>query len=364
MLEWLKRHAWKACIPLKGIGGSNPPLSAKLLYFHFFLRQLSQATTIMKTPIARLAIVSSLILLFSMSFMGLAYAQNAGNAKPSASVAQTKAPVTKSQDASTTLPSTPVATQTANNAPATTADSVADTAADTTASALDDSAIASAADDIAATEAPGFHKTLKTKFIEGDASFMSLVAIALIIGLAFCIERIIYLTLSEIDTDKFMAQLDSHIAQGNIEEAKNLCRDTRGPIASICYQGLVRADQPIEDIERSVASYGTVQAANLEKGCSWITLFIAMAPSLGFLGTVIGMVMAFEQIQTVGDINPTIVAAGMKVALITTIFGIIVALVLQLFYNYILSKIDRLTIQMEECAITLLDSLVKLKASR
>ena len=328
MLEWLKRHAWKACIPLKGIGGSNPPLSAKLLYFHFFLRQLSQATTIMKTPIARLAIVSSLILLFSMSFMASAYAQNAGNT------------------------------------PATTADSVADTAADTTASALDDSAIASAADDIAATEAPGFHKTLKTKFIEGDASFMSLVAIALIIGLAFCIERIIYLTLSEIDTDKFMAQLDSYIAQGNIEEAKNLCRDTRGPIASICYQGLVRADQPIEDIERSVASYGTVQAANLEKGCSWITLFIAMAPSLGFLGTVIGMVMAFEQIQTVGDINPTIVAAGMKVALITTIFGIIVALVLQLFYNYILSKIDRLTIQMEECAITLLDSLVKLKASR
>ena len=254
--------------------------------------------------------------------------------------------------------------QNAGNAPATTANSVADTAADTTASALDDSAIASAADDIAATEAPGFHKTLKTKFIEGDASFMSLVAIALIIGLAFCIERIIYLTLSEIDTDKFMAQLDSHITQGNIEEAKNLCRDTRGPIASICYQGLVRADQPIEDIERSVASYGTVQAANLEKGCSWITLFIAMAPSLGFLGTVIGMVMAFEQIQTVGDINPTIVAAGMKVALITTIFGIIVALVLQLFYNYILSKIDRLTIQMEECAITLLDSLVKLKASR
>ena len=132
-------------------------------------------------------------------------------------------------------------------------------------------------------------------------------------------------------------------------------------MAAICYQGLLRADTPIEDIERSVAAYGNVQAANLEKGCSWITLFIAMAPSLGFLGTVIGMVMAFEQIQAAGDINPTIVAAGMKVALITTIFGIIVALILQLFYNYVLSKIDHLTAQMEESAITLLDSLVKYK---
>lgn len=220
---------------------------------------------------------------------------------------------------------------------------------------------ASADDDIEAVESPGFHKMLKTKFIEGDASFMSLVALALVIGLAFCIERVIYLTLSEIDTDKFMAALDGKIASGDIEGAKTLCRNTRGPVASICYQGLVRADESMGNIERSVASYGSVQAANLEKGCSWITLFIAMAPSLGFLGTVIGMVMAFEQIQTVGDINPTIVAAGMKVALITTIFGIIVALVLQLFYNYILSKIDRLTAQMEECAIALLDSLMKNK---
>ena len=227
--------------------------------------------------------------------------------------------------------------------------------------AVDNAASAASADDIEAVESPGFHKMLKTKFIEGDASFMSLVALALVIGLAFCIERVIYLTLSEIDTDKFMAALDGKIASDDIEGAKTLCRNTRGPVASICYQGLVRADESMDNIERSVASYGSVQAANLEKGCSWITLFIAMAPSLGFLGTVIGMVMAFEQIQTVGDINPTIVAAGMKVALITTIFGIIVALVLQLFYNYILSKIDRLTAQMEECAIALLDSLMKNK---
>ena len=207
----------------------------------------------------------------------------------------------------------------------------------------------------------GLKNVLKNKFIEGNASFMSLVALALVLGLAFCIERIIYLSLSEINAKKFMREIDAKIEAGDIEGAKTQCRNTRGPVASICYQGLLRVDTSIEDIERSVAAYGTVQAANLEKGCSWITLFIAMAPSLGFLGTVIGMVMAFEQIQIAGDINPTIVAAGMMVALITTIFGIIVALILQLFYNYVLSKVDHLTAQMEESAITLLDALLKYK---
>ena len=207
----------------------------------------------------------------------------------------------------------------------------------------------------------GLKNVLQSQFIEGNASFMSLVALALVLGLAFCIERIIYLSLSEINAKKFMREIDAKIEAGDIEGAKTQCRNTRGPVASICYQGLLRVDTSIEDIERSVAAYGTVQAANLEKGCSWITLFIAMAPSLGFLGTVIGMVMAFEQIQIAGDINPTIVAAGMKVALITTIFGIIVALILQLFYNYVLSKVDHLTAQMEESAITLLDALLKYK---
>lgn len=213
--------------------------------------------------------------------------------------------------------------------------------------------------DIEPIESAGFHQALKTKFIEGNAGFMSLVALALVIGLAFCIERIIYLSLSEINAKQFMRDLEAKINTGDIEAAKDLCRDTRGPVASICYQGLVRIDESIDNIERSVAAYGSVQAANLEKGCSWITLFIAMAPSLGFLGTVIGMVMAFDQIQSAGDISPTIVASGMKVALITTIFGIIVALILQIFYNYILSKIEHLTSQMEESAITLLDSVMK-----
>lgn len=208
-------------------------------------------------------------------------------------------------------------------------------------------------------ESKGVYQTLKTKFIEGNAGFMSLVALALVLGLAFCIERIIYLTMSEINTKRFMGEVDKLIESGDIEGAKELCRNTRGPVASVCYQGLVRIDEPTEEVERSVANYGSVMVANMEKGCSWITLFIAMAPSLGFLGTVIGMVMAFDQIQSAGDISPTIVAAGMKVALITTIFGIIVALILQLFYNYILTKIEHLTVEMEDAAITLMDSIVK-----
>jgi len=210
-------------------------------------------------------------------------------------------------------------------------------------------------------ETGGLHQALKTKFIEGTPAFMSLVALTLVLGLAFCIERIIYLSLSEINAKKLMVDIESKVNANDIEGAKDLCRNTRGPVASICYQGLLRINEKIDDIERSIASYGAVQSANLNKGCSWITLFIAMAPSLGFLGTVIGMVMSFDQIQQAGDISPTIVAAGMKVALITTIFGIIVALILQVFYNYILSKIEHLIAQMEESAITMLDIIQKKK---
>ncbi|KAA6326037.1 MotA/TolQ/ExbB proton channel family protein [termite gut metagenome] len=209
------------------------------------------------------------------------------------------------------------------------------------------------------TESGGIHKELKTKFIEGSASFMSLVAIALVIGLAFCIERIIYLSLAEVNAKKLITAVEEALAKGNVESAKDICRNTRGPVASIFYQGLLRIDQGIDVVEKSVVSYGGVQAGYLEKGCSWITLFIAMAPSLGFLGTVIGMVEAFDRIQRVGDISPTVVAGGMKIALITTIFGLIVALILQVFYNYILAKIEALTSEMEDSSITLLDLVIK-----
>ncbi len=238
-------------------------------------------------------------------------------------------------------------------------DSLSDEALDNT--GVVDTAATTTKTTAATLNSGGYHQKLKTKFIEGNAGFMSLVAIALVLGLAFCIERIIYLSLSEIDAKKFMARISNKIEAGDIEGAKDLSRNTKGPVASICYQGLLRINDSIENIERSVTSYGSVQSSNLEKGCSWITLFIAMAPSLGFLGTVIGMVMAFDQIQQVGDINPTIVAAGMKVALITTIFGIIVALVLMIFYNYILSKIEHITAQMEESVITLLDAIMEYK---
>ena len=210
----------------------------------------------------------------------------------------------------------------------------------------------------------GMHQQLKQKFIDGNPRFMSLVAFALIIGLALCIERIIYLTRSEINTKKLLSEIEKKVEADDIEGAKTVCRETRGPVASVCYQGLMHVGEPMEDIERSIVSYGTVLTSRLERGCSWIKLCIAIAPSLGFLGTVIGMVMAFDQIQAEGDISPTIVAEGMKVALITTIFGIIVALILQVFYNFVNSRIDRLTTQMEEGAINLMDIFAKLKVKR
>ena len=213
--------------------------------------------------------------------------------------------------------------------------------------------------EVASVEGQSIHKTLKRYFIEGSASFMSLVAIALVIGLAFCVERIIYLSLAEINTKKFIGKVEEALEKGDVEAAKDIARNTRGPIASIYYQGLMRIDQGLDQVERSVVSYGGVQACYLEKGCSWITLFIAMAPSLGFLGTVIGMVQAFDTIQQVGDISPTVVAGGMKVALITTIFGIVVALILQLFYNYILTKIESINSDMEDSSVTLLDLISK-----
>ncbi len=227
------------------------------------------------------------------------------------------------------------------------------------ASAMLDDAALELADTVAIDELAdgGVYTQLKNKFMDGGVFFMSLVSIVLILGLACCIERMVYLTMSEIDTKKFMRQLDETLRTEGVEAAKTLCRNTRGPVASICYQGLMRINDSMEVIESSVTSYATVQLSNMEKGCSWITLFIAIAPSLGFLGTVVGMVIAFEQIEIVGDINPTVVASGMKVALITTIFGIFSAIILQLFYNYVLSKIDHLTQQMEESAITLMDTL-------
>ena len=237
---------------------------------------------------------------------------------------------------------------------------------------VDTAAVDTAAADTAAVEAPApvveeesesLHKVLKTKFIEGDAGFMSLVALALVLGLAFCIERVVYLTLAQINTRKFTKDLADLVAKGKIADAIEKCKATRGPVAQVSRKAMECLDSAdrndIATIERTINMEAEVQGTYLEENCSWITLFIAMAPSLGFLGTVIGMVMAFDDIQRAGDISPTVVAGGMKVALITTIFGIIVALVLQVFYNYILSKIEALTSNMEEAAQELLVMCVK-----
>ncbi|MDR1226228.1 MAG: MotA/TolQ/ExbB proton channel family protein [Prevotellaceae bacterium] len=220
-------------------------------------------------------------------------------------------------------------------------------------------AIAGAAQVETKVEEVPIHQQLKTKFIEGGPEFMASILICLIIGLAVAIERVIYLNLATTNTDKLLAKLEEALNTGGIDAAKEVCRNTRGPVASIFYQGLDRAHEGVDMAEKSVISYGGVQTARLEGGLSWIGLFIAIAPMLGFLGTVIGMVQAFDAIEAAGDISPTVVAGGIKVALITTIGGLIVAIILQIFYNYILAKVNSLTNQMEDSSISLIDMLIK-----
>ncbi|MDR1054801.1 MAG: MotA/TolQ/ExbB proton channel family protein [Prevotellaceae bacterium] len=212
--------------------------------------------------------------------------------------------------------------------------------------------------DVASQEVP-LHQELKMQFIDGGPPFMTPIVLCLVMGLAFVIERIIYLNMATTNTKKLITDVEEALNNGGVEAAKELCRNTRGPVASIFYQGLDRYDEGIEMVEKSVVSYGSVQMGQLESNLSWISLFISVAPMLGFLGTVIGMVIAFDNIQKAGDISPNIVAAGMKVALITTVAGLIVAIILQLFYNYILSKIDAIVNSMEDASISLVDLLVK-----
>ena len=208
------------------------------------------------------------------------------------------------------------------------------------------------------------HKTLKVKFIEGGAGFMAATLICLVFGLALCIERIIYLSLSKTNTKALLAKVEEALKNGGIEAALEVCRNTRGPVASIFYQGLSRYSEGLEVVEKTVSSYGGVQLGLLEKNLSWISLFISIAPSLGFLGTIIGMIQAFDKIQQVGDISATVVAGGIKVALLTTLLGLIIAIILQVFYNYILSLIEGLVNEMEDSSISLLDLVVEYDAAQ
>lgn len=208
-------------------------------------------------------------------------------------------------------------------------------------------------------ESTSMHAAIKQKFIEGGAGFMAAVVLCLIFGLAIAIERVIYLNLSDTNTKKFIAGFEDALNNGGIEAAKEYCRNERGPVASIFYQGLERYDQGIDMVEKSVVSYGSVQMGLMEKGLTWIGLFIALAPMLGFLGTVIGMIEAFDQIQAAGDMSPALVAGGIKVALITTVGGLIVAMILQVFYNYCVAKVEGIVNNMEDASVSMLDILVK-----
>ena len=212
-----------------------------------------------------------------------------------------------------------------------------------------------------AEETKSFHQVLKEKYIQGGAGWMTPVLLCLIFGMALVIERILYLNMATTNVQKLLEGIEGYVQKGDYKAAKDLCRDTRGPVASIFYQGLDRIDEGLDNVEKAVTSYGGVQMARLENNMTWIALFIALAPSFGFLGTVVGMVQAFDDIEVAGDISPTVVAGGMKVALLTTIFGLIVAIILQIFYNYILTKIESLVAQMEDGSITFMDILVKNK---
>ena len=239
-----------------------------------------------------------------------------------------------------------------------------DQAADSTSAAATE--VAAPANDLAALtgNAPEIplHQQLKTKFIEGGPMWMAPIALVLVLGLALSIERILYLTFAKTNTKKLVANVEAALANGGVEAAKDVCRNTRGPVASIFYKGLLRYDEGIDVVEKTIVSYGSVQMNLMENGMTWISLFIALAPSLGFLGTVVGMIAAFDAIQAAGDISPNVVAGGMKVALITTVFGLIVAMILQVFFNYILTKIESLTTDMEDSSISFVDVMTKFAA--
>jgi biopolymer transport protein ExbB len=241
--------------------------------------------------------------------------------------------------------------------------------ADSTEVAADSTAVV--ATEAAATEAEDeklegetLHQVLKAKFIEGGPGFMGIVVLALIFGLAISIERILFLNFSTTNTKKLLTDVEEALNQGGIDAAKEVCRNTRGPVASIFYQGLDRADEGLEMVEKSVVAYGGVQTGLLEKNLSWISLFIALAPMLGFMGTVIGMIAAFDAIKAAGDISPALVAGGISQALITTVTGLVVAMILQVLYNYCVAKIDSIVNEMEDASISLIDILYKFNVQK
>ena len=240
------------------------------------------------------------------------------------------------------------------------ADAAVDSAAATADSAAPEEVTEEASEEVeAVTEEKAFTQILKEKFIEGGAFFMSFVLLALVLGLALVIERIIYLTFAQTNTEKLLEEVEGALNNGGVEAAKEVCRNTRGPVATIFFEGLDHYDEGMDMVDKSIMSVGSVENGKLEKGVSWISLFIALAPMLGFMGTVIGMIGAFDAIEAAGDINPSLVAGGIKVALLTTVFGLITAIILQIFYNLIVAMIDSIVIKMEDASISFMDLLVE-----
>ncbi len=331
MAEWSKAHAWKVCILCEIVSRVRIPLSPpEFLIRNFFnnfthikiVNNLNRKQTMKK--------LFAFIAVFGMLMLGASFY----------TVAQEE----------TTDETAVEQTDTAQM------EAVEDTAAVAEESA--DEA------EVAEEKPASFHKQIKQKFIEGGPEFMGVVLLCLILGLAISIERIIYLNLATTNTTKLLEKVEGALEEGGVEAAKDVCRNTKGPVASIFYQGLDRMDEGIEVVEKSVVSYGSVQMGLLERGITWISLFIAIAPMLGFMGTVIGMIAAFDSIEAAGDISPSLVAGGIKVALITTVSGLIVAVILQVFYNYIVSKVDSIVNSMEDASISLVDILVKYNAKK
>lgn len=247
-------------------------------------------------------------------------------------------------------------------AAATQEETVATTGDEATEATVEEEVVATATE--LTVESKTFHQVLKEKFIQGGAGWMTPILLVLIIGLTLIIERIIYLNLATTNTEKLLKRVEDALANGGVEAAKEVCRNTRGPVASIFYQGLLRSDEGLESMEKSVVAYGGVAMGRLEKNLSWIAFVIAVAPMLGFLGTVVGMVQAFDDIEAAGDISPTVVAGGMKVALLTTVFGLIVAIIVQTFYNYLSAKVESLVNSMEDASISFMDIMVKYTSKR
>ena len=318
--EWSKAHAWKVCKHQKCFQGSNPCLSARIMRIgkvREVRKQIKRNNQKEKSFITMKKLIASLLVGASLALGSV--------------MAQTDSAATQI-DSSAAVAEQTVATETA-------------------------AATMTPADEV--TTEKTFHQALKQKFIEGGVPWMTPILIVFILGLALVFERIIYLNLSTTNTEKLLNKVEEALKNGGVEAAKEVCRNTRGPVASIFYQGLERAGEGVESIEKSVTSYGGVQVGRLEKNLGWIGWTIAIAPMLGFLGTVVGMVQAFVDIESARDISPSVVAGGMKVALLTTVFGLIVAIIVQTFYNYLSSKIDGIVNKMEDASISFMDLIVK-----